>query len=105
MNERNAARIAALRTGALDAAHAYSEFYLYYFRRFAANEALGRLEDRYADAYSDAFWHMTPVIDDGELIVGKAATPLNEEQKAEWKTLRENVAEKIVRFAMVQVAN
>ncbi len=96
MNERNTARLAALRAAALDAPHAYQEFYLYYFRRFAQNENLGRLEERYADAYSYAFWHMTPVIDEGELIVGKAATPLTGEQKAEWQELRTNVAEKVV---------
>lgn len=96
MNEYNAARLAALRAGALDATHAYNEFYLYFFRCFAENEALGRLEERYADAYRYAFRHMTPVIDDGELIVGKAATPLNEEQQTEWQALRENVAEKVV---------
>ncbi len=96
MDEHNLARINALRAAALNAPFAYNEFYLHYFRRFAENEALGSLEERYADAYSCAFRQMNPIIDEGELIVGKSVTPLTEEQQAEWTELRSNVAEKVV---------
>ena len=96
MNTADKQRIEKLRAAALDPVIGYSEFYLYFFRRFAANEGCGTLEERYAEAYEYAFANGTPVIDDGELIVGKACTPLNGEQAAEWQQLRESCAEKVV---------
>lgn len=96
MNTADLQRIEKLRIAALDPVVGYSEFYLPFFRRFAANEGQGTLEERYAEAYEYAFACGTPVIDDGELIVGKACTPLNEEQTAEWAVLRESCAEKVV---------
>ncbi len=85
-------RVALLRAKALDPAISYNRFYLYFFRRFSQNESLGTVEARYADAWAVAFAAVPVLIDEAELIVGRAFTPLTEEEKQEYAALRENVA-------------
>ncbi len=92
MDSCNRARIEKLRTASVEPFISYDEHYLHFFRRYAANEALGRKEVRYADARRYAFERTTPVIDEGELIVGKCCTRLSDEEQAEWAELREQVA-------------
>ncbi len=96
MNAYDLARIEKLRAAALEPVIGYEEFYYYFFQHFAASEGNGTLEERYAAAYEYAFANGTPVIDDGELIVGKACTPLTGAQLTEWADLRKNCAEKVV---------
>jgi len=92
MNERNRERIERLRDAAVEPFISYDEFYLHFYRRYAENAALGVKEKRYADAYRYAYEQASPSIFDGELIVGRGAKALSEEQREEWKTLRETVA-------------
>lgn len=96
-------RIAMLRAkavnpwGSSNNFHMYiEEFYLYFYRKFSQNSCLEHFNDRYADAYEYAFANMPPVIDPGELIVGKAGHPMTDDQLQEWKLLKEEVAAKIV---------
>ena len=86
-------RIEALRLAAVEPLICYDGFYLRFFERFAANEALGSREARYADAYAGAFDGLEPVIDPHELIVGKASRPLSDADAARWKALRQSVAD------------
>ncbi|MBQ2957037.1 MAG: hypothetical protein IJE08_11310, partial [Clostridia bacterium] len=89
----NAGRIESLRNAAVAPFIFYDEFYLNFYRRYSRNSGLGLRERRYADAYAHAMSMVTPVIDDGELIVGKCSVQLTADENAEWKRLRETVAE------------
>ncbi|MBO4299393.1 MAG: hypothetical protein J5998_11400, partial [Clostridia bacterium] len=82
------ARIEALRQAAVEPVICYDGFYLAFFERYAENEALSTREARYADAYAHAFDGVEPVIDEGELIVGKASRPLPPEKAARWAAVR-----------------
>ena len=92
MDEKNRARIERLRDAAVEPFISYDEFYLNFYRRYAENEALGIRERRYADAYRYAYEQTTPFIGEDELIVGRGAVRLTDEQQAEWEALKQNVA-------------
>ncbi len=92
MDMKNRERIERLRNAAVEPYISYSEFYLHFFRRYSENEELGALNARYADAFRYAHEHVTPFIAEDELIVGRGAVRLTEEEQAEWDRLREEVA-------------
>ena len=89
-------RIEALRRSAVEPVICYDGFYLAFFERWAENTDLGTAEERYADAYARAFELFDPLIDEGELIVGKATKPLSAEDAARWEEVRRRVAEPLV---------
>lgn len=80
-------RLKPLRDAAVRPTISYTRFYLAYFTRFRDNASLGSMEKRYSDAYRLGFDAMTPQIDDGELIVGKATIPLTPEENRAWREL------------------
>ena len=86
-------RIETLRQAAVEPVICYDGFYLAFFERWAQNEALGSREARYADAYPRGFDGVEPVIDEGELIVGKASKPLSPEAALRWRAVRAAQAE------------
>lgn len=61
-----------------------------FYRKFSAEE--GSFEARFAAAFADAFEHITPIIDDGELIVGQASYTMTDAEADEWARLRKDVA-------------
>ena len=87
MNSRNLARIEALRNAAVKPVLSYEEFYYHFYHRYAQIQDQATFHERYADAYSYAFDHITPAIDPGELIVGKPVHFLPEENREEWTYL------------------
>ncbi len=92
-------RIEALRRPAVEPVICYDGFHLAFFERWAENGALPNGEARYADAYACAFSGLEPVIDEGELIVGKASRPLAAEAAARWEAVRAAQADPLdVRF-------
>ena len=92
-------RVETLRQAAVEPTICYDGFYLAFFERWAQNEALKTREARYADAYARAFDGLEPVIDEGELIVGKASRPLSAEAAARWEAVRAAQADPMdVRF-------
>jgi len=93
MDIRNRERIERLRNAAVEPYISYDEFYLNFYRRYAENEQLGVKEKRYADAYRYAYEHTTPCIGEDELIVGRGAVRLTDEQRMEWESLRRETAE------------
>ncbi len=99
MDEYNRGRIQALREKALEPVMDFDRFYLYFYRRYAENASLGRVECRYADALAYAFARIPTPIGEGELIVGKADAPLSGAEKAEWQDLKSRVAEKQIHEA------
>ncbi|MBQ3140904.1 MAG: hypothetical protein IJC25_02955 [Clostridia bacterium] len=82
-------RIEKLRQAAVEPVISYEEFHLLFFGRLHENQSLGSMRRRYADAYRHAFERVSLCLDDGELIVGKAARPLTEEEQGRWATLRD----------------
>ena len=99
MNSRDEARIKALREAANRPQYSYDRFYLHFYRRYFANASLKTKEARYADAYLYAMEHIEPVIDDGELIVGKPMRPLDEAERAEFEAMRPKMNEYAVLYA------
>lgn len=92
-------RIEKLRLAAIEPAVCYDAFYLAFFERWEKNTALKTVEARYADAYARALDAVDPVIDEGELIVGKAIGKLPDEAAARWETVRRQQADPLdVRF-------
>ncbi|MBE5767593.1 MAG: hypothetical protein E7335_10590 [Clostridiales bacterium] len=91
MNAQNTARIERLRTAALEPYICYDEFYLNFYRHISASE--GSFEARMAQAWAHAFECVEPVIEEDELIVGRAVSRLNDEERAEWKALCEGIVQ------------
>lgn len=81
-------RIRMLRDKAVEPVISYDEFYYHFFKCMSQSEDQGTFEQRYVKAYSYAFAHVTPCIDDGELIVGKCSHLLAEEKKKECEELK-----------------
>ena len=88
MNKSNIDRIEALRAKALNPCIDYQSGYFDFLYRYRENGALGSKEARYADAYTYALERFAPVIDEGELIVGKPVHPLAEEKRSAWENLQ-----------------
>lgn len=89
MNETNIARIERLRERAIEPVICYDEFYLHFYR--CLSQAAGSFETRIGQAWAYAFAHMTPVIDEDELIVGKASGRLTGDAQQEWLRLRQTI--------------
>ena len=96
MNSFDRARIQRLRDAAVEPYISYDEFCLYFYRRLSESE--GAFEARYADACAYAFAHVTPVIEADELVVGRAAYRMTDEEQAEWQRLRAGIAEEYATF-------
>jgi len=89
MNESNIARIERLRERAIEPVICYDEFYLHFYRRLS--QAEGCFENRIGQAWAYAFEHVTPVIDEDELIVGKSSGRLTGDLQQEWLRLRNGI--------------
>ena len=76
-------RIKELRGAALLPKICYEEFHLNFYRYF---DKIQLDESNYGDAFLYAFSKITPVIDDGELIVGKTVSELTGKDREEWDT-------------------
>ena len=87
------ARVERLRDAAVEPFICYDEFHLYFYEQWAQNAALGSMEKRYADALTHAIDHLTPVIEPEEMIVGRAAHRLSEQEQETWQTLRREIVE------------
>ncbi|MBQ0111194.1 MAG: hypothetical protein KBS41_04640 [Oscillospiraceae bacterium] len=59
------------------------EFYYHFYREFERTS--GDMRDRFDRAYYYAFEHLTPCINEGELIVGSRNTHLSKSQLKEWQ--------------------
>ena len=90
MNAFASTRIEKLRERAIDPVICYDEFYLHFYRCLSQSE--GCFEHRIGQAWAYAFEHMTPVIDEDELIVGKASGRLTGDRQQEWLALRNGIA-------------
>ncbi len=77
-------RIERLRKEALDPVVGFHLWNLRFNRRFLSLDTALPLEERYAQAYASALAQAEVSISPDELIVGKADTPLTEEQLAEF---------------------
>ena len=75
-------RIEALRREALDPDINRDEFFYNFFRRYDDDGAPDY--EVYADAFYNAFDMLTPVISEGELILGKCGATLDAENFEEW---------------------
>jgi len=76
-------RIELLRQEALSYTICRDTFHYHFHTHYAAH-ADQSPEQRYAGAFSNAFANLTPVISDGELIVGKYTDTLTDEQRQQW---------------------
>ncbi|MBE6570605.1 MAG: hypothetical protein E7658_10410, partial [Ruminococcaceae bacterium] len=84
-------RIENLRLAALHHPFDNSEFYYRFFRRHEAS-TIAEDDLKYADAFYEAFSHLTPTISDGELIVGKTVSCLTDTERQEWQNTYRHVA-------------
>ena len=82
----NRERIQLLRDKAVRPVISYDHFRLRFWENYLENMDRS-METRYAEAYAAAMAAEQPVIEDGELIVGKANIPLNEEEQHRWEEL------------------
>ena len=78
-------RIESLRRAELDHVHCYDEFFYLFYKRYDES-TLGSEYERYADAFYYAFSHLTPMITDGELIVGELRGSLSGKAREEWES-------------------
>ncbi len=87
MNAQQTSRVEALRTKAVEPAISYLPFYLHFFERYAVTADIADHHHRLCDAWVYAFDRTPVFIDDGELIVGRAAVYLTEEENARFSVL------------------
>lgn len=87
MNEHDLLRISTLRKDAIVTSFSFDAMYYAFFSKYEKNASLDSEEARYADAYQFAMKHVEPVIDEGELIVGKPVHPLKEQDRADFERL------------------
>lgn len=87
MKKENEQRIERLRDKAIAPCISFDGVYLDFLDCYAQNASLSTPEERYADAYFYALSRIKPVIDEDELIVGKPAHPLCEEDLEKWNAL------------------
>jgi hypothetical protein len=76
-------RIGLLRERAVAPGICYLEFYLHFYRYFQ-QKGLPYSHEHYGDAFYFACERITPVIEDGELIVGRVVGGLDAALSAEW---------------------
>lgn len=76
-------RIACLREEALHFSLCRDEFYYRFYKTYASAD--GTEAERYGDAFVSAFEGLTPIIGEGELIVGRIEDHMNDEERAEWE--------------------
>ena len=81
-------RLSTLRDAAVAPQITYDQFRFAFYDKLSGNQELGAFEYRYVDAYKWACEQVTPVIDPGELIVGKCRTPLTQQQEQRERTPR-----------------
>lgn len=86
------ARIARLRSGAVSPTICYDQFRLRFWETYLSRKELP-LEERYTLAYAAAMAAEQPVIDEGELIVGKASTPFSPQEQQRWEALKPAISE------------
>ncbi len=86
-------RIEKLRSVALNGNSFSDEFYYLFYKAYSQNESLSEPE-RYAEAYYTAFSTLTPVISEGELIVGSRNVPMDTASEQEWKDVYLPIARK-----------
>ena len=86
--EEHKIRLKALRDAAVAPQITYEQFRFAFYDKLSGNESMGAFEYRYVDAYCWACEQVTPVIDPGELIVGKCRTPLTAQQEQRWQQLQ-----------------
>ena len=79
----NEQRVKALRDRAVAPPVCYLEFYLHFYRYFS-ERSLPYSHENYGEAFYYACERTTPVIEENELIVGRAVRGLNEQLTAEW---------------------
>ena len=79
-------RINTLREMALTKTRSNEGFHYLFYKEYAKHPELSE-EGRYAKAFYSAFSKLEPEISQGELIVGKSVTPLDGEEKQEWKEI------------------
>ena len=90
-------RIELLRKEPLDNEISLDEFYYRFFKHYCNNS--DKSNNRYADAFYEAFSNYSPCISEGELIVGKYGRNLGESEKEEWINTYKPMAEEIARNA------
>ena len=78
-------RIKALRKLALEQGSYHNEFTYLFYKAYAGLSELSEYA-RYGEAFYTAMDQLTPVIYDGELIVGNSGCALSEKEKLEWRT-------------------
>ncbi len=79
-------RIETLRITALEQNCLSEEFYYLFYKAYSQYSALSETE-RYSEAYYTAFSTLTPVIAEGELIVGSRNLPMSAAAEQEWKAV------------------
>ena len=85
-------RVSELRLLALEPHKREDEFFYKFFKKFSQNENESKYK-RYGEASYYAFANMTPVISDGELIVGKCDNVFTDVQLDEWNNTYLNIAQ------------
>lgn len=78
-------RIDRLRETALNNTIVLDEFYYKFYKHYA-NNPIEPESKRYANAFYNALATLTPLISEGELIVGKCNQPLSSEEEQEWQS-------------------
>ena len=86
LSDQNKARIKMLRDKAVQPVISYDPFRLRFWERYLQHMDQP-IETRYVNAYTAAFAEEQPVIDEGELIVGKASILLDKEAQRRWEEL------------------
>lgn len=91
-------RIQKLRINALESEISYDEFFYKFYKSYGNAEQVNY--EHYAQAFKFAFSNLTPVISDGELIVGKCS-PLPPNEYEEWHDTYKEIMSDIVDKSMV----
>lgn len=91
-------RLKSLRQFALENTYCIDEFY-YRFHKQYSGDFNGFDYLKYADCFYHAFANLTPVILDGELIVGGIGNNLNDIEKCEWEGIYKNITKNRCAFA------
>lgn len=84
-------RLESLRQLALENTYCMDEFY-YRFHKQYSGDFNGFDYLKYADCFYYTFANLTPVILDGELIVGEIGNNLNDIEKREWEEIYKDIA-------------